>query len=127
MITVTNGKENFEVANNTLWKRETPVSGLATKIYFEYWGVELVFISSKHKRIDKILKCLIDGDILEEYQNLDKRKKDYVLLNDNDYIKVKKLYFAIQEKENQEKEALIEGLAHILSFDFFQTCYVEDE
>ena len=127
MLIVTNGIEQFKVAKKTLWNRKTPVSGLATKLNFEYWGIELVFIISKNKKFDKILKCLPDGDVIEEYKNLDTEKKNFILLSDENYFKVKKMYMAMQDDRDYEKEALIEGLANILSFDFFQSSILEDE
>ena len=127
MIVVTNGNELFEIPKNKLWKRNETLQGLATKLNFEYWGVELLFIPLKHGKFEKIVKCFPDGDdYLEEYINLNPNKKNYILLSDADYIKVKKIYMAMQGDVNYKKDAIIEGIANIFGFECFQNYILEN-
>ena len=86
MIKITDGEKHFIIKESELWNRNKDLIGKATKLKYPYWAIELLFIEEEDGIYQKIVKCYPDGDdYLNKYVNLDKTKKDYILLNKKDY------------------------------------------
>lgn len=126
MITITNGKERFVIRGNELWKREETLKGKATKLKHQYWSIELLFTEQKKGHYDKVIKCYPCGDSsLEIYNNKDITKKDEILLSNKDYKKVKKIWENMNIEQDIKKEAMLDVVARIFSYECYQNYVLE--
>lgn len=126
MITITNGKQKFKISKRNLWERQKELRGIATKLKYEYWQVELLFIESEKGIYKQIVKCYPDGDdFLKVYPNLCSEVKDVVLLSKEDYKEVKTIYDNMHTDVDYKKEAIIESGAILLSYEYYQNCILE--
>lgn len=128
MITITDGKETFTIKRKELWERKEYFKGLATKLKYDYWAIELLFIrkDKEKNKFDKIVKCFPSGDdFLQEFINLDSSKSNYVLLSESDYKEVKLIYDNMKGKTDYKKEAIIEAVAMMFSFECYQNYVLE--
>lgn len=122
MITVTNGKEFIKISSKYLQKN---ANGYLIKPEFSYWMIDLVIIV-EDKNITKIIKTLPYGEeVLDSFNNLEKSSHE-ILLAEEDFRRFKKLYINMRSKNNLRKEALIEAVAQILSFEYYQSKYLEE-
>ena len=126
MITITDGKEKFVIESQQLWKRKSYFRGLATKLKYDYWGIELLFVKRGFNTYKKIIKCFPDGDnILKSYKNLDKNRKNTILLSNSDYREVKTIFDNMNGDKDYKKEAMIEVGAMLLSYEYYQNYILE--
>lgn len=126
MITITDGKEKFVIKKQQLWKRKSYFRGLATKLKYDYWGIELLFVKKGFNTYKKIIKCFPDGDdILKSYKNLDKNKKDTILLSNEDYREVKTIFDNMNIDIDYKKEVMVEAGAMLLSYEYYQNYILE--
>ena len=122
MITVTNGKEFIKISSKYLQEN---ANGYLIKPEFSYWMIDLVIIV-EDKNITKIIKTLPYGEeVLVSFNNLEKSSHE-ILLAEDDFRMFKKLYINMRSKNNLRKEALIEAVAQILSFEYYQSKYLEE-
>ena len=61
----------------------------------------------------------------EWVENLDKNS-NRVLLSNNEFSKFKKLYENMRNKDDLRKKVVIETVAHILAYLYYQAKYIED-
>ena len=126
MIKKTDGEKHFIIKESELWNRNKDLIGKATKLKYPYWAIELLFIEEEDGIYQKIVKCYPDGDdYLNKYVNLDKTKKDYILLNKKDYQEVEMMYLNMNAKKDYKKEMLIEVGSQIYSYEYYQHFILE--
>lgn len=122
MIIVTNGTEVIKINKQYLLKTN---EGYYIKPEFDYWMINLIVIL-ENGIISKIIKILPKGDeILDEFNNLEQSSKE-IMLAEDDFLRFKKLYNNMRIKKNLRKKAIIEAIAQILSFEYYQTKILED-
>ena len=127
MVTITDGKNKFFIDKRTLWNRKADLEGLATKLKYSYWAIELLFICHEKDSYEKIVKCYVDGDdYVKEYPNLDKSLKDTILLSEEDYNEVERLYANLNSVRDYREEAIIEAGAILFSYEYYQNYILED-
>ena len=122
MIIVTNGIDTINIDKKYLQKLD---NGFLIKPEFDYWMVSLIIIV-ENGVITKIIKTLPYGErILDSFNNLDKNS-NRVLLSNNEFSKFKKLYENMRNKDDLRKKVVIETVAHILAYLYYQAKYIED-
>ena len=122
MIIVTNGLDIVKIESKYLQKIE---DGFLIKPEFDYWMINLKIII-ENKKITKIIKTLPYGErILDSFNNLNK-KSDEILLSADEFNKFKKLYENMRNKIDLRKKIVIEAVAQILSYQYYQAKCLED-
>ncbi len=122
MIIVTNGLDIIKIESKYLQKIE---DGFLIKPEFDYWMINLIIVI-ENKKITKIIKTLPYGErILDSFNNLNK-KSDEILLSADEFNKFKKLYENMRNKIDLRKKIVIEAVAQILSYQYYQAKCLED-
>ena len=122
MIIVTNGLDIIKIESKYLQKIE---DGFLIKPEFDYWMINLIIVI-ENKKITKIIKTLPYGErILDSFNNLNK-KSDEILLSADEFYKFKKLYENMRSKIDLRKKIVIESVAQILSYQYYQAKCLED-
>ena len=122
MIIVTNGLDIVKIESKYLQKIE---DGFLIKPEFNYWMINLIIVI-ENKKITKIIKTLPYGErILDSFNNLNK-KSDEILLSADEFNKFKKLYENMRNKIDLRKKIVIEAVAQILSYQYYQAKCLED-
>lgn len=126
MITITNGKDEFIIRTNELWYRNDELKGVATKLKHQYWSVELLFTEDEKGHCDKIVKCYPGGDsYLKIYPNKDTTKKNRILLSKKHYAEVKQIWENMNIEEDIKKDAMLDVVARIFSYECYQNYILE--
>lgn len=128
MITITNGSEYFVIRKDQLQYRDDDLKGLETKLKYDYWMVELLFIPKllNKNKFKGIVKCRPGGDYcLEAYKNLSPKKENEILLSESDYKEVKLVWDNMNVEKDYRKEAIIESYAIRLSYECYQNFILE--
>lgn len=127
VVIITNGNEILKIPNIQFKDKSKCFDGVVLKPLFKYCDIELVFIPDNKEKITKIIKTYTDGDsIIEEYNNLDMSSKEKVFLSNQDFDKVNHLYNNMLAEKNWRKEAIIESVSIIFSYECYQNYIIED-
>ncbi len=127
MIIITDGKDRFSIDERALWNRKEYLQGLAIKLKYDYWCVELLFVRREEYGYEKIVKCYVDGDsYIREYVNLNRESGNIILLEEKDYKEVKTLYKNMISSRDYRKEAIVEAGAILFSYEYYQNYILED-
>ena len=122
MIKVTNGLDIIKIKSKHLQKIE---NGFLITPEFDYWMINLIIIIENQK-ITRIIKTLPYGErILDSFNNLNKGSNE-ILLSIDEFNKFKKLYENMRNKVDLRKKIVIESAAQILSYQYYQARYLED-
>lgn len=122
MITVTDGTNIINIGENYLQKTD---NGFLIKPEFDYWMISLIIVF-ENNIITKIIKTLPYGErILDSFNNLN-QDSNTILLAKDEFNRFKKLYENMRNKNDLRKKVIIESVAQILSYQYFQAKILED-
>ena len=125
MITITNGVEEFSIEDELAEKVKR---GLIISPCREFWYLELLFEKDNEKeRYVRIVKKFppSSGDELKSYYNLNE-ESGKILLSDEDYIEVKRLYNNMQIVDDKRKEAVIKAVSTLFAYECYDNYCLEE-
>lgn len=125
MITITNGVEEFAVKEELTKKVKR---GFIISPCREFWYLELVVEKDIEKeRYVRIVKKFppSSGDELKSYYNLNDEIGKIVLSNE-DYEEVKRLYDNMQIVDDKRKEAVIKAVSTLFAYECYDNYCLEE-
>lgn len=124
MITITNGIEEISIKENMTKKTK---KGIIISPCRDYWYIEL-FAEVKKGKYTRIIKKLPpdSGDELKSYYNLDIYSEKGIVLSNEDYAEVKRLYENMQVVDIKRKESIILAAATLFAYECYQNYYLEE-
>ena len=130
MITITNGKEKFIIDEKKLKKEKNYLNYLGS---YDYCEIVMSFVYEKKffkKSITKIQKCLASagssrGDVIKEYVNKGKTENE-IVLNENDYKEVERLFKNMSVKDTKRKEVVISAFSIIMAYECYRYIKVSE-
>lgn len=123
MITITDGKERLILRENMLKKDKR---GIIIKPPADYWYIELL-IEKKRSKILRIIKKFPEsGDEIKYYQNLERKEKNLILLDNDDYDEVKRLYNNMQIVDDNRKSTVIKAVSELFAYECYHNYCLEE-
>lgn len=125
MITITNGVEEFIVREELTKKVKR---GFVISPCREFWYLELVVEQDNEKeRYVRIIKKFPEktGDELKNYYNLNE-EKGKILLSNEDYEEVKRLYDKMQLVDDKRKVAVVKAISTLFAYECYENYYLEE-
>ncbi len=127
MITITDGQQKIIIKDNKLRKYQEYFEGIEIIPSQEYWGINLILIPKDKNCYKKIIKCYPGGDfVLEEFNNLDVTLSNKIILSVGDYKKFEILYNNMNISRNYKKEAIVESVSTMFSYECYQNYILEE-
>lgn len=124
MITITNGIEQMTIREEVTKKVERGVRVSPNKYYC---NIELL-LEGECDSFQRVIKKLPpdSGDELKSYYNLNTDLKNEILLSNNDFIEVKRLYDNMMLDDEIRKEELILAAATLFAYECYKNYYLEE-
>jgi len=124
MITITNGIEKMTIRKEMTKKVKRGVRVSPNKYYC---NIELL-LEGRFNKFQRIIKKLPpdSGDELKSYHNLNARIKNEILLSNDDYIEVKRLYDNMILDDEIRKNELILIAATLFAYECYKNYYLEE-
>lgn len=124
MITVSNGVENFTIRKEMIKKVER---GIRVSPDDYYCNIEFL-LEGKCGFFKSIIKKLPpdSGDELKTYLNLNYRLKNEIILSNDDYVEVKRLYENMQLDKTIRKNAIVISAANLFAYECFKNYCIEE-
>ena len=124
MITITNGIEKMTIREEVTKKVERGVRVSPDKYYC---NIELLF-EGERDSFQRVIKKLPpdSGDELKSYYNLNTDLKNEIVLSNNDFIELKRLYDNMMLDDVIRKEELILVAATLFAYECYKNYYLEE-
>ena len=124
MITITNGIEKMAIREELTKKVERGVRVSPDKYYC---NIELL-LEGECGSFQRVIKKLPpdSGDELKSYYNLNADLKNEILLSNNDFVEVKRLYENMMLDDEIRKEELILAAATLFAYECYKNYYLEE-
>lgn len=124
MIIITNGKEKFTVKKQDLQIEE---KGVRISPNINYWYIDIL-LEGKDGYYSKIIKKFPpeSGDVLKCYDNIDISKKNKILLTDNDYEEVKRLYDNMIEVRKHREKEVVELSSRLFAYEYYMNYCMQE-